>query len=163
MTPSQLAAGEARRALIVGAGIGGLAAGVALQRVGWRVRILERASHPRDLGFALLLAPNAVAALEQLGVAQRVIAEGAAMTSGEVHGTAGRVLRRFDLSRVRQLLPQPPVVVLRPALHGVLLDTAGEHNLSLNSEVTGLSVRDGSPVVMLANGDIAEGDVLIGA
>ena len=47
--------------MIVGAGIGGLAAGVVLRRAGWDVRILERASSPRELGFALALAPNALA------------------------------------------------------------------------------------------------------
>ena len=64
-----------RTALIVGAGIGGLAAGIALRRVGWHTRIFERAAAPRELGFALNLAPNAVAALRALGVAERVEAE----------------------------------------------------------------------------------------
>ena len=50
-------------ALIVGAGIGGLAAAIALRRAGWAVRVFERASSPRELGFALLLAPNAMHAL----------------------------------------------------------------------------------------------------
>ena len=50
-----------RTALIVGAGIGGLAAGIALRRAGWRARVFERAAAPRELGFALNLAPNAVA------------------------------------------------------------------------------------------------------
>jgi FAD binding domain len=63
-----------RTALIVGAGIGGLAAGVALRHVGWNVRIFERAASPRELGFALLLAPNAISALRRLGLADRVIA-----------------------------------------------------------------------------------------
>ena len=42
-----------RTALIVGAGIGGLAAGIALGRAGWDIRIFERAPTPRDIGFAL--------------------------------------------------------------------------------------------------------------
>ena len=58
-----------RTAIIVGAGIGGLAAGIALRRAGWRTRIFERAAAPRELGFALNLAPNAVSALRALGVA----------------------------------------------------------------------------------------------
>jgi 2-polyprenyl-6-methoxyphenol hydroxylase-like FAD-dependent oxidoreductase len=47
-----------RTALIVGAGIGGLSAGIALRRAGWAVRIFERAASPRELGFGLALAPN---------------------------------------------------------------------------------------------------------
>ena len=39
-----------KTALIVGAGIGGLAAGIALRNAGWRIRIFERAASPRELG-----------------------------------------------------------------------------------------------------------------
>jgi 2-polyprenyl-6-methoxyphenol hydroxylase-like FAD-dependent oxidoreductase len=61
-----------RSALIVGAGIGGLAAALALRRVGWRVRVFERTSNPGELGFALMLAPNAMASLRELGLAEEV-------------------------------------------------------------------------------------------
>jgi 2-polyprenyl-6-methoxyphenol hydroxylase-like FAD-dependent oxidoreductase len=161
--PSMPDSRESRVALVVGAGIGGLAAGVSLQQAGWRVRIFERATNPRELGFALLLAPNAVVSLERLGLAERVIAEGSEMTAGEIHGAAGRLLRRFDMARIRHLLPQPALLVLRPALHGVLLDAFGPQNLSLDSEVCGFSVRGRKPFVMLANGQRVEGDVLVGA
>ena len=62
-----------RSALIVGAGIGGLAAAISLQRAGWRVRVLERANNPRELGFALALAPNALKALRELGLAEHTV------------------------------------------------------------------------------------------
>jgi 2-polyprenyl-6-methoxyphenol hydroxylase-like FAD-dependent oxidoreductase len=60
-------------ALIVGAGIGGVAAGLVLRRAGWDVRIFERAATPREIGFGLGLAPNAIAALRDLGVAGAVL------------------------------------------------------------------------------------------
>src|SRR4051812_15990083 len=111
-----------RSALIVGAGIGGLAAAAALGREGWNVRVFERAAHTPELGFALLLASNAVASLQRLGLERPVIDGGARPDSGEIHGSGGRLLRRFDLKQIRHLVPQPPVVVLRPVLHGILLD-----------------------------------------
>ena len=73
--PSSDTVGE-RTALIVGAGIGGLAAGIALRRAGWKTLVFERADNPRELGFALNLAPNAMAALGELGLGERLIAEG---------------------------------------------------------------------------------------
>ena len=51
-----------RTALIAGAGIGGLAAGIALRRAGWQIRIFEQSQVPRAVGFAIGLAPNAMAA-----------------------------------------------------------------------------------------------------
>jgi 2-polyprenyl-6-methoxyphenol hydroxylase-like FAD-dependent oxidoreductase len=154
---------DPRLALIVGAGIGGLAAGVELRRTGWGVRIFERAAHPRELGFALLLASNAVASLQRLGLAGPVIAGGSVVEAGAIHGTAGRLLRRFDVTQVRHVLAHPPVVVLRPVLHGVLLDAVGHENLVLDSEACGFSIQDGKPVLQLVDGRRAKGDVLIGA
>ena len=83
-------------ALIVGAGIGGLAAGLALRRAGWQVRIHERAANPRELGFALALAPNAMAALGELGLADTMIAEGVETTKAEIRRPDGRVIRTFN-------------------------------------------------------------------
>ncbi len=84
-------------ALIVGGGIGGLAAGIALRRAGWRVRIFERAATPRELGFALSLAPNAVAALKALAVAEAVIARGHVVRSAEVREPGRGVLRHVAI------------------------------------------------------------------
>jgi 2-polyprenyl-6-methoxyphenol hydroxylase-like FAD-dependent oxidoreductase len=83
-------------ALIVGAGIGGLSAGLALRQAGWDVRILERTVSPRALGYALTLAPNALDGLRELGVADAVIAQSVVITKGakgQVRLTNGRVLR----------------------------------------------------------------------
>src|SRR5688572_28989522 len=116
-----------RTALIVGAGIGGLSAGIALTRAGWSVRIFERAASPRELGFGVGLAPNAVAALADLGVADTVIARGFAPTRGrfEVRRMDGRVLKRAEVPDVAALGGRF-VIALRPALHGALLEAVGD-------------------------------------
>jgi len=155
--------GQLRDAVIVGAGIGGLAAAISLHRAGWRVRVLERAASPRELGFALLLAPNAVHALRQLGVADAVIAGGHVATAGEMRRTDGTVLRRFELHRLREFLPEPTVTVLRPVLHGALLDSLPAGALQLASEVTGLSPAGESVDVLLAGGGTVRADLVVGA
>src|SRR3954469_15227233 len=105
-------------AVVVGAGIGGLAAAVALQRAGWTVLVVERAATPRELGFALALAPNALQALRELGLLDRVVAAGIEVKAFEVRRPDGRVLKRVDLHGHAV----QSVVTLRPALHGLLLD-----------------------------------------
>ena len=102
---------NARTALIIGAGIGGLAAGVALRRAGWRIRIHERASGLRELGFGLGLAPNALAALNELGVAETVTSAGSRLAKVELRYANGQVLRRLNLQ-----FGLPSVVALRPDL-----------------------------------------------
>lgn len=55
-------------ALVVGAGIGGLASAIALANGGHRVSVLERAPQFSELGAGIQLAPNAFHALQQLGI-----------------------------------------------------------------------------------------------
>jgi 2-polyprenyl-6-methoxyphenol hydroxylase-like FAD-dependent oxidoreductase len=153
-----------RTALIVGAGIGGLSAGIALRQAGWSIRIFERAESPRELGFGLGLAPNAIPALGQLGVANDVLTRGIAPTRAraEVRRMNGTVLKRIDFP-VREALGGLMVIALRQALHGALLDAVGVDAITLCSEATGFSMTGNRATLQLANGDVAEGDVLVGA
>jgi FAD-dependent urate hydroxylase len=151
------------RALIVGAGLGGLAAALALRAVGYEVQVFERAEDARELGFALVLAPNAMWALRELGVADEVRARGALMVAGEMRRPSGAVLRRFDASRVAQALKEDSVCVLRPVLHGALLGALGLQAVSLGSAVTGYRLEDGGVTLQRADAPEAHGTLLIGA
>jgi salicylate hydroxylase len=62
--------------LIVGGGIGGLTAALALARDGYQVRVLEKAAQFAELGAGLQLAPNATRILSRLGVLDRVLEAG---------------------------------------------------------------------------------------
>lgn len=150
-----------RTALIVGAGIGGLSAGIALRHAGWEVRIFERAAAPRELGFGLALAPNAIAALRSLGVGDIVLSRSFAPVRGEVRRMDGTVLKRADL--VPGLLGGPMVIALRPALHGALLDAVGSDAITLSSEASGFTQTGPRVSLQLADGQSIDGDVLIGA
>jgi 2-polyprenyl-6-methoxyphenol hydroxylase-like FAD-dependent oxidoreductase len=152
-----------RTALIVGAGIGGLAAGIALRKAGWNIRIFERATSPRELGFGLALAPNAMAALRELGLADVVRSRGHTPTRGEVRRPDGTVLKRAEIPHAESMLGGPTVIALRPALHGALLDAMGMEAIALGSEATGFTQQGDRVTLHLAHGDRVEGDVLIGA
>jgi 2-polyprenyl-6-methoxyphenol hydroxylase-like FAD-dependent oxidoreductase len=150
-----------RTALIVGAGVGGLAAGIALRRRGWRVRIFERAAEPRALGFALNLAPNAVQALQELGVAERVIAEGCVVGEAELRRADGRVLKRFNVAA--GIGRTASVFALRPALHGALIDATPADALALDSDAAGFEVTPAGVRLRLKDGRSEAGDLLVGA
>ena len=146
-------------ALIVGAGIGGLAAGVALQRRGWRTRIFERAANPRELGFALNLAGNAIAALRELGVADEVISRGYTPRVAELRREGGRVLRRIDANAV----VSDSAVAMRPVVHGALLSAAGMDTIELSREVVGVEANDQGVTAKFRDGGVESGDILVGA
>ena len=151
-----------RTALIVGTGIGGLSAAIALRRAGWTVRLFERAASARELGFGLLIAPNAIAGLRRLGVADTVLARAFAQTRGELRRMDGTVLRRAELPPP-EALGGPIVVAERTALHGALLEAVGLDAITFGSEVSGFRAEGERVWVHTATGDAAEGDLLVGA
>ena len=55
------------RAVVIGAGVGGLAAAVGLRVAGWDVTVCERAASLEPVGAALALAPNGLRALDAIG------------------------------------------------------------------------------------------------
>lgn len=150
-------------ALIAGAGIGGLAAALALRQAGYAVRVFERARAARELGFALLLAPNAMWALRELGVADEVRAGGWVLRSGEMRRCDGQQLRRLDSSRVSAALGEDSVCVLRQVLHGVLLRRLGEDALLLGARVTGFRLEPGGVELALEDAAPVHGALLVGA
>jgi 2-polyprenyl-6-methoxyphenol hydroxylase-like FAD-dependent oxidoreductase len=149
---------DRRTALIIGAGIGGLAAGLSLRRAGWDIRIHERAASPRELGFGLALAPNALSALHELGVAEHVVRSGARLAKIELRYTNGRVLRRLDAQ-----VGLPAVVALRSDLHGALLSAVGDYSLRLSSEAISFSESCRGVTVHFKDGSTDTGTILIGA
>src|SRR6266516_3129869 len=84
------------RAIIIGGGIAGLASALALTRGGWQVEVLERAPEFSEVGAGLSLWPNALRALDALGVGERV--RGRAVLEGQVgiRDASGRWLSRVD-------------------------------------------------------------------
>ena len=125
-------------------------------------RVFERAASVRELGFALLVAPNAMAALRELGVADVVLARGVVPTRGEARRMDGTVLKRADYPPP-EVMGGPTVVALRPAVHGALLEAVGEDAVTLDCEATGFSVAGDRVTLRTADGDAAEGDLLVGA
>ena len=142
----------------MGAGIGGLAAGLALKRAGWQISIHERSASPRELGFGLLLAPNALSALAELGVADRIVRPDITAAGVEVRTLNGRVIRKFKAQP-----GGPALVALRPNLYGALLDSVGNDALTLGSDVAGFSENSDSVTLRLKGGGSESGDILIGA
>jgi 2-polyprenyl-6-methoxyphenol hydroxylase-like FAD-dependent oxidoreductase len=153
-----------RAALIVGAGIGGLSAGLALRQAGWNIRIIERAASPRELGYGLALAPNAIEALRAIGVADAVMRRAFVPRRGELRRMDGTLLKRAALPP--DALGGPLVMALRPALHGALLDAVGPDAITLATAATGFTVHKGRVTLTVrgdAREDEMEGDVLVGA
>ena len=70
-----------KKIIVIGGGIGGLAAALALARLGAAVTVLEQAAEISDMGAGLQISPNGFAVLDALGLRDAVIDRSVAATS----------------------------------------------------------------------------------
>jgi 2-polyprenyl-6-methoxyphenol hydroxylase-like FAD-dependent oxidoreductase len=152
-----------RRALIVGAGIGGLAAGRALRAAGLDVRIVERAPELEPLGAGISLWPNAVRALADLGVEDVASAGRIPDSDAGIRRWDGRLLARTDPAAIEERYGAPLVLLHRATLHRQLLSDGTRDLVETGVEVVGASERGGTAIATTRAGETLEADLLIGA
>ncbi|MFF3500793.1 FAD-dependent monooxygenase [Streptomyces sp. NPDC003247] len=107
---------QSPHAIVVGGGIGGLTAAAALHRRGLRVTVLERAPSLAPVGAAISLAPNALRALDVLGVGDRVRDLAAWQGDGGLRTPRGRWLSRTSADAVAARFGGPLVLLHRATL-----------------------------------------------
>ena len=101
------------RALIIGGGIGGLAAAVGLEQAGIEAALFERAPELHEVGAGLSLWSNAVAALGRLGLRDAVVAESDPIERAVTVTSEGRVLTDVSLGEVARELGNPSICTAR--------------------------------------------------
>jgi 2-polyprenyl-6-methoxyphenol hydroxylase-like FAD-dependent oxidoreductase len=142
-----------RRAVIVGAGIGGLTAAVALRRRGWDVAVLERAPALEPVGAALGLGPNALHALDAVGLGDDVRRFSAVQGHGGLRRSGGGWLVRTDLGAVATRFGDPQLVALRADVVGLLAGSLPAGVLRTGVTVTGVDAGDADRRARVATSD----------
>ncbi|MDT0330172.1 FAD-dependent oxidoreductase [Nocardiopsis lambiniae] len=153
---------DTRSAIVIGAGIGGLTAAIALRRVGVDVRMYERASRIRAQGFGLSVMSNAIAALDSLGIDLRLDKRGRTLDRYLVKSRTGRLIREFPFPEIVERLGVPCVCIGRPDLFAALQEEAAGIPLTLGRAAEGFTVDGDRVRVHFADGE-ETADLLIGA
>ncbi|RKN16597.1 FAD-dependent oxidoreductase [Micromonospora musae] len=153
-------------AVVVGGGIGGLSAALALHRRGWRVTVLERAPELREVGAGLTLMANAMRGLDALGLGPAVRRSGHSETPGGIRTSTGRWLSRVDGEVMTRLLGTTALGIHRATLHRLLREALPTSALHVGAEVIDVVTgpadaevryrRDGTP-------DAVRADLVVGA
>lgn len=108
------------RLIIVGAGIGGLAAALALKQAGVESTLFERSPSAAELGTGMTLWPNATRVLEGLGVLGELRTVARDFVRSGVGDARGRVWARMPMGEVAREAGSPTLLVSRRELHRVL-------------------------------------------
>lgn len=129
--------GHPRRAVVAGAGIGGLTAALALRRTGWTVTVWERELVAGEIGAGLALAPNATRALATLGIELELAGYAAVAGTNGFRDPHGRWLVRIDVAAVARAYG-PTVLLNRADLHAMLVEALGDGTVVTGTTVTAL-------------------------
>jgi 2-polyprenyl-6-methoxyphenol hydroxylase-like FAD-dependent oxidoreductase len=122
------------RAVVIGAGIGGLAAAVGLQQAGWQVTVCERAAALEPVGAGLAVAPNGLRALDVLGAGDEIRGLAIAQEPG-IRRRDGRWLARSSGRMVAARFGDPVVLLARAALMEALLSRLAGQAMRLSVQV----------------------------
>lgn len=155
----------ARRALIVGGGIGGMVAAIALQKQGVAVHVVEACKREDQLGTGINLQNNALRALEEVGLLEDCVAEGFGWETITNRTATGEVINSVTMP-----WPKHPG---RPGALGIMRTTFAEIlarnalaagvKISYQTRVTRLDQDAAGVSVELSNGTTDRADLLIAA
>ena len=135
--------------MVVGAGIGGLAAAVGLRRSGWEVQVYEQAASPQPVGAGISLWSNALRALEWLGVGAAIRDRGAVRTGGGLRTPGGRWLSRSLGDEVVGSGDVTMLMVHRADLHEALLSALPVGAVAFASRLNRIDETDNGVAVHL--------------
>jgi 2-polyprenyl-6-methoxyphenol hydroxylase-like FAD-dependent oxidoreductase len=150
--------------LVIGAGIGGLTAAIALRQRGFAVQIIEKDPAWSVYGVGIIQQGNVLRAVNALGLLDRYIDAGAGFDAVEVYAPNGMKVARVPSHR---LLPDRPanVGVSRSALQKVLGDAARESGATLRLGLTATAIEQHGTHATVHFADKTSGtyDIVIGA
>jgi FAD-dependent urate hydroxylase len=147
------------RVVIIGGGIGGLAAAVALRRVGLESVVIERTKAIREIGAGLSLWSNALKALREIGVEASVIEAASIIERNRFQLPAGRLLAVNEFGEISRNAGAHCLCVHRATLQRLLLEQLPPCAVRTGERCVGFN---GSAAI-LESGEVLEADVLVGA
>jgi 2-polyprenyl-6-methoxyphenol hydroxylase-like FAD-dependent oxidoreductase len=147
---------------IIGGGIGGLCTAIALRQKGFVVEVFETAPVIKPLGAGIVLAANAMKALQKLGIGEEVISRGKRLNHFRILSESGEILSLANSQALSQRYNTVDnFTIHRADLHQVLLNQLPTGIVHTNKRCVGFSQHDSQVTVRFADGSQATSDALV--
>src|SRR5579871_6624541 len=153
------------RIIVVGGGIGGLAAALTLGRAGFEVEVFEQAAELREVGAGVQISPNASRILNRLGLEDALHRFGVRPRAMVVRRwNDGRVIVNQPLAdECERNFGAPYYHFHRAELLDLLAAAVPKGVVHLDHRCVGLTQHDDRVAVRFHNGATAEADIVVGA
>ena len=153
------------RIAVIGGGIGGLTAAVALLQAGFDVQVYEQAPELTEVGGGINMAPNATRVLRRLGLAEGLDREGVRpLGTHQRRWHDGRTLQRAPLNPLcEELYGAPHMTIHRADLLSVIAAAFSAERVHLGHRLVGRADRGDGAEAWFDNGVRITADVLVGA
>ncbi len=151
---------------VIGGGIAGLTAMLALLDRGHSVTLYEAAPAWGDIGAGITLSPNAMRGLDAVGVGEAVFATGVEPVTQHIsHWQDGRLLREVDRSKTFETYNAHYVYIHRADLHRILVQAAEARGgrFALGKRVEDIDTSGAQPLIQFGDGTTASAELVIGA
>ncbi|MDF2669093.1 MAG: monooxygenase [Paenibacillus sp.] len=150
--------------IIIGGGIAGLSAAVALLQKGFKVEVYEGAPVLKAAGAGLGVGANALKAMKLLGLGEQLLEKGKVLAGAKILNEQGDLITRTDSIRISSLFGTDNITIHRAELLTVLAGALPREAIKTDKKCVEFTERPGGGVsVRFHDGTIAEADGLIAA
>lgn len=152
------------KAVIIGAGMGGMSAAIALREIGIDTEVYERVTENKPVGAAISVWSNGVKCLNYLGLEAKTAELGGIVeTMSYVEARTGETMCRFPIQPLIDAVGQRPYPIARAELQLMLMEAYGLDRINFGMKM--VEVADGPDVATatFADGTTVSADVIIGA
>lgn len=146
---------------ILGGGIAGLTAAIALRRIGIPAQVFEAAPEIKPVGAGLVLAANAIKGYVKLGIAEKIIARGRLLPTFSILDNRGRKIAYADADAIAQKYGLHNFAIHRPELHEALMAELDPAQLHVNKSALRVEQNGDKATLYFQDGTSHETDYLI--
>ncbi|WP_439029465.1 FAD-dependent urate hydroxylase HpxO [Gordonia terrae] len=152
------------KAVIIGAGMGGTSAGIALRQLGHDVEVYEQVTENKPVGAAISVWSNGVRCLDHLGLENETAALGGIIDSmSYVDAFTGETMCRFSMAPLIDEVGRRPYPIARAELQLMLMNAFGHNDIHFGKRMVALHDGPDHATVEFADGTTASGDIVIAA